>query len=424
MINKILPGTTVKVEAGSREAQSSVSGVVAMALSLDWGAKLTRITKGSDTLETLGRRLESAEMKLVNEVMNHANELILYRLNSGTQASGELASGITAKAVYGGSLGNQIKVVVEKAGERWKVRTYLGTAEVDSQTVAAPADLVPNRFVTFEVAEETALSAKSVSLASGTDTAETGDDTDAFFAELEKLEYNVLCYTGTDTDLLARYTAFVGAQRAGETLIQAVFSGEGFDSSAIYNNTVGGKTASYELSAAEACATMAGILAKCGVEQSATGYSDVTGWTEVSPKLTRSQMEEKTLDGEILFVDQNGIRVLYDINSLTTFSAGQPEDFRKGLVMRTLDHYAADLRKLLDTRAVGKIRNSVGGRNQIKGMVFDMTVKNYLDPGYIEGFGADDIAVEEGDTRDSVKVTAGVRVTDTVDKIYLTIVSL
>ena len=212
MINKILPGTTVKVEAGSREAQSSVSGVVAMALSLDWGAKLTRITKGSDTLETLGRRLESAEMKLVNEVMNHANELILYRLNSGTQASGELASGITAKAVYGGSLGNQIKVVVEKAGERWKVRTYLGTAEVDSQTVAAPADLVPNSFVTFEVAEETALSAKSVSLASGTDTAETGDDTDAFFAELEKLEYNVLCYTGTDTDLLARYTAFVGAQ--------------------------------------------------------------------------------------------------------------------------------------------------------------------------------------------------------------------
>ena len=57
-------------------------------------------------------------------------------------------------------------------------------------------------------------------------------------------------------------------------------------------------------------------------------------------------------------------------------------------------------------------------------MVFDMTVKNYLVPGYIEGFGADDIAVEEGDTRDSVKVTAGVRVTDTVDKIYLTIVSL
>lgn len=424
MINRILPGTTVKVEAGARDAISSVSGVVAMALSLDWGGKLTRITKGSDTLETLGHRLEETEMKLVNEVMNHANALILYRLNDGVQASVELATGIIAKAVYGGALGNKIRIVVEKNGEEWRVRTYVGTIEVDVQTVAGPAELTANAFVTFEVADESALEPVSVTLTGGEDGQAAEGAYEAFFAELEKQEYNVLCYTGTDSTVCGKYAAFVGAQRAGESWIQAVLCGEGFDSPAIYNNTVGGKTALYELSAAEACATMAGILAKCGMSQSATGYADVTGWTEVSPRLSRSQMEAKTQNGEILFVDQNGIRVLYDVNSLTTYSAQQPEDFRKGLVMRTLDHYAADLEKLLNNRAIGKIRNSVGGRNQIKGMVFDMTVKNYFDPGYIEDFGADDISVEQGEERDSVKVTVGVRVTDTVDKIYLTIISL
>jgi len=201
-------------------------------------------------------------------------------------------------------------------------------------------------------------------------------------------------------------------------------SGVAADNKAIYNSTVGLIMQDYTLTAPEACATMGGIIAKQGIAGSAT-YYDVIGAVDVNPKLTKLQQETKTQAGEMLFVYMyGGVKVLYDINSLTTFTTDNPEDFKKGLIIRTLDKYDTDLQMLLNTRAIGKIRNSVDGRNQIKGMVYDMTVKNYLDLGYIEGFTADDITVAEGTSRDSVVVTVGIRVADTVDKIYVTVTAL
>ncbi len=54
-----------------------------------------------------------------------------------------------------------------------------------------------------------------------------------------------------------------------------------------------------------------------------------------------------------------------------------------------------------------------------------LIAENYLDNGYIEDFTPEDVTVEHmGDAaRDSIKVTAGVRVVDTADKIYLEVVS-
>ena len=136
-------------------------------------------------------------------------------------------------------------------------------------------------------------------------------------------------------------------------------------------------------------------------------------------------MESKTQDGEILFVYKyGGVVVLYDINSLTTTTDAKPEDFKKNLVILTLDKYSMDLQKLLDTKAIGKIRNSVDGRNQIKGLISDMTVKNYLNIGAIEDFTASDITVEMGSARDSIIATVGIKVVDTVDKIYITVTAL
>ena len=126
-----------------------------------------------------------------------------------------------------------------------------------------------------------------------------------------------------------------------------------------------------------------------------------------------------------MFVDLRGkIKVLYDINSLTTITDDNPKDFKKGLVIRTLDKYSTDIQILLDTRAIGKIRNNENGRNQIKGMLVDMTKAEYADKGYFDKFTADDIVVKPGTERDSVVVTAGVTVADTVDKIYVTVISL
>ena len=113
--------------------------------------------------------------------------------------------------------------------------------------------------------------------------------------------------------------------------------------------------------------------------------------------------------------------MLYDINSLTAYTEQNPEAFRKNLVVRTIDKYAMELQVLLDTKVIGKIRNSIDGRNQIKGLIADMTIKNYGDTGAVESFSADDISVSPGTAKDSVIVTVGLLVTDTTDKIYITV---
>lgn len=418
MITSILPGVSVEVVAGKRNAELGVVGVVTMPLELSWGAPLTTIRKGADTLTTLGYKLSDVKMKLINEVMNYANELILYRLNEGTKATGSIAADVTATAKYGGVRGNDITVTVETSGSNWIIKTFLGTLETDSQIVAKTADFKPNDFVT--IAGAGTLAAKTVKLTSGTDG--TAADIGAYTAEIAKHDYNVLAYTGT-TDATA-LKGFVLEERANGRMVQGVMTGVAADNKAIYNSTVGLVMQDYTLTPAEACATMGAIIAKQGIVGSTT-YFDVIGATDVNPRLSKIQQETKTQAGEILFVYKyGGVKVLYDINSLTTYTDADPEDFHKGLIVRTLDKYIEDVRKLLDTKCIGKIRNSLTGRNQIKGMIAEMTVKDYLNNGYIEDFTTDDVISAEGESRDAITVTVGIKIADMVDKIYVTVTAL
>ncbi len=421
MITKILPGTNIELKAGAREDDLSVTGVVAMALPLRWGEQVTVINEGDNTLFSLGYKITDPSMKLIREVMNGAKKLILYRLNAaGAKASAKLSSAITAEAVYAGSRGNDLSVIVSASGEKWLVKTYLGTQEVDSQTISSAAEYAPY-YVALSGSGE--LEAVTVKLSGGLD-GTTESDYTAFFSELEKREFNVVC--STNAAMAESVVAFVQEQNANKAYVQGVVTGMNPNCENIYVcNSTGGVTVDYELTPAEACATLAGLIAQAGVENSLTYSRGITGWTDVKPHLTRDQQIDRTQKGEVLFVPLYGSpAVLYDITSLTKFDDRRPKDFGKGLVMRTLQKYQGDLQKLLDTKCVGKIRNSVEGRAQIKAMVFEMTTQNYLAPGYVEGFSADDITVDAGSERDAVNVVVGIKAVDTVDKIYVTVTAL
>lgn len=418
MIERIIPGTSIKVRAGARETETGVTGVVAMPLELDWGASLIHIRSGENVFNKLGYKLSNVKLKLVNEVMKYADELYLYRMNEGTKATAELATGITATALYGGIRGNDITVVVSASGEKWTIKTMLDITEVDSQLVATATDFKTNDFIA--ITGEGTLEVKTVKLTTGTNgTAKPITD---FTNEISKYDYNVLAYTGSDSETKTALKEFVLEERANARNVQAVMNGIVSDNKAIYNSTVGLKYTEYELTASEACATMAAVIAKCGIEKSATMY-DVKGAIDVVPRLTKEQQETKTLNGETLFVYlHGGVKVLYDINSLTTFTEENPKDFRKGLIIRTLDKYAADLQILLDTKVIGEIRNGTNGRNRVKGMIADMTTKNYLDKEYIEDFTADDITIEKK-SGEAIYVTVGIKPLDTIDKIYVEVIA-
>lgn len=426
IVKQILPGVYANIIAGDRDAALSARGTVAMALDLDWGAPLTTLLRGNSAIAPLGYDLTEPKLKLVREVIQNAGTLLLYRLNAGKgqPAQGTLAAGITVKAVYPGTRGNDIKVTVEKSGEIFVIRTYLGTREMDAQAVTKPEDFIQNSYIKIEGTGK--LESKTITLTGGSNgEATSAAGHDAFFDEIRKHEFNVLCYTGTDTATKGKYAAFAEELEQAGIYTQVVMNNPAAKGVNIINNTVGGSTAQYDLTAAEACATMAGIQAGCGIEKSATHYP-VDHWIKVNPVLDRWQQQARTAAGEILFVEMHHkICVLSDINTLTAFDAEHPEDWSKNPVIRTLRAMTADIKKLLDEKAIGKIRNNRDGRNEIKSKCIGLITENYLDNGYIEDFTADDVVVNcMGDTaRDSVMVKVGVRVVDTMDKIYLTVVS-
>ncbi|SDN15224.1 phage tail sheath subtilisin-like domain-containing protein [Acetanaerobacterium elongatum] len=420
--NQILPGVYINVVAGKRgEDVLGVRGIATIPLELDWGAQITELAQGENPFPKLGYLLSAAPLVLVKEILNYATKLIIYRINNGEKAQATLAEGITAKARYAGTRGNSLSVIVAKDGSVFVVKTFMDTLEVDTQIISKPQDFIASNYIELEGTGS--LVNATVTLTGGTNGTVSSTAYDDYLTALELLKYNVITYTGSDNAVKSKIAAFVKRMRDEGVRVQAVMNGFAADYEGIINNTIGGISGGVALTAAQTCATRAGIEAMLGITASGTNM-EIIGWTDVNPRLNRIQLESRTKNGESLFVIKDGkVKLLYDINSLTTFTEEKPKDFAKNLVIRTLDAYVMDLQALLDEQAIGKLRNNVNGRNQLKGMIVDMTKKRYLETESIEDFTADDVVVEIGTERDSVVAHSAIKVVDTMDKIYLTVVS-
>lgn len=191
IVKQILPGVYANIIAGDRDAALSARGTVAMALDLDWGAEFTTFLRTNDTVAPFGYDFTDPAIKLICEVMQNAGTLLLYRLNakSGQPAQGTLAAGITAKAVYNGARGNDIKVSVTPSNDLFVIRTYLGTREMDAQAVSKPEDFVANSFITIEGTGT--LEAKTIALTGGN----SGDITAAegYEAAFNEFQKHAMC---------------------------------------------------------------------------------------------------------------------------------------------------------------------------------------------------------------------------------------
>lgn len=219
IVKQILPGVYANIIAGDRDAALSARGTVAMALDLDWGASLTTLLRGNSTIAPLGYDLTDPKLKLVRrgDAERRNTAAVSPECQKGTAGTGHTGGGITAKAIYPGIRGNDIKITVEKDKDVFVIRTYLGTREMDAQAVTKPGDFIPNSYIKIEGTGT--LEAKTITLTSGSNgeiTAAAGYD--AFFEEIRKHEFNVLCYTGTDAETKGKYAAFAGGAGTGGDL--------------------------------------------------------------------------------------------------------------------------------------------------------------------------------------------------------------
>ena len=264
------------------------------------------------------------------------------------------------------------------------------------------------------------------------DTAKT--PTDAIKA-LEPYEFNVLAvYTSVTSDITT-YTNVVKTWRESGKKCQAVIYGGDIvngesvmspDHEGIINvvSTVSDSGAEGH----ELVAWVAGAEAGCAINESCTNMI-YDGEYTVTCNHTQAQLEncikkpsEGTGGGQFVFhLVYGDVRVLEDINSLTTLTEDKGDDFRYNQTIRVIDQIANDIAKLFNVKYLGKIPNNASGRVSLWGDI--VAHHRQLETiQAIENFDANLVTVEQGNTKKAVVVNDAVTVVNAMSQLYMTIV--
>lgn len=238
-------------------------------------------------------------------------------------------------------------------------------------------------------------------------------------AALEPYEFNIVCaYTDEATDIAAYITAIKSwREDIGKKCQVVVYNHTAPNHEGVINvvSTVS------EGDAHALVAWVAGAEAGCKINESCTNKLYDGEYTVVTDK-TQKQLEDCIKNGQIAFhLVYGDVRMLEDINSLTTTTADKGEDFKSNQTIRVIDQIANDIAKLFNTKYLGKIQNNASGRVSLWGDI----VKHHKELetlGAIENFNAELLKVEQGTTKKSVVVTDVVTVVNSMAQLYMTVV--
>lgn len=245
-------------------------------------------------------------------------------------------------------------------------------------------------------------------------------DADVFRA-LEPYEFNVLCaYTATANDVKA-YIEKVKYWRdeMGKKCQVVVYNQSTPNHEGVINvvSTVSDAGANTHA----LVAWVAGAEAACKVNESCTNML-YDGEYTINTNKTQAELEQCIKNGQIAFHLVYGeVRMLEDINSLTTTTADKGEDFKYNQTIRVTDQIANDIAKLFNTKYLGKIPNNASGRVSLWADIVAHH-KELEAISAIEKFDANLLTVEQGETKKSVVVNDCVTVVNAMAQLYMTVV--
>lgn len=421
--NKKLPGTYVNVVSVRRASNFfSDRGYAAIGLELDWGSdKIITIDNADfqkECLKTFGYSYTAEEMKPIREIMLHAQTLYVGRLNAkdGKQATATVG-GLTVTAKYTGIAGNNITVSVlndiDNESE-FEVITKMNGTEVDKQRVTKAQDLKDNDFVTFK---GTSLSqAVDTKLANGSNGTVKAEAHAEFLSKIEKYNFNVIGYAGSDSSIKKLYNAFAKRLRDEVGIkIQAVVFKEKADYEGSINVTTRAKGKDENF-----VYWVVGAEAGCAVNASCTNMK-YDGEYETAEDYKQRDLEKAIDNGEFVFHEVDGeLRVLEDINSFTEFSPDKNSDFSKNQVIRVADQIAKDRAIIFNKYYLGKIQNNEDGRVTLwKDFVKHARTLEKL--GAIQDYDPEKTVIVQGDRKDEVICDDVINIVMAMQKLYMTV---
>lgn len=414
--NKVLPGAYINFVSANLSATLGDRGVVAMPFTFSWfpDSKVVEVTQEDfikNSLMLFGYSYDADALMPLRDLFKYAQVAYLYKLNTGTKASCAYGT-----ATCGGVRGNDLKIVIATNVDdtsKYDVSTYLGTTVIETQTVASAASLVDNDFIVFDKTATLEATA-GTSLSGGADGLSdvTGTQYQAFLTAIEAYSFNIIATVATDAATKALFAAFTERMRDSQGVkFQCVLYGYTGDYEGVINvkNTV------------DAVWWVAGAEAACAINKTLTNAT-YNGEYDISTSYTQSQLEDAIEAGEFVFHKVGDtIRVLEDINSLTTTTDTKGDDFKSNQTIRVLDQIGNDIASIFNTKFLGKIQNNAAGRVSLWSQICNHG-KQLNDFGAIEDFSDSDVTVEIGDDKKSVTATYAVTVVNAMSKLYMTVV--
>ncbi|MNW41165.1 Phage tail sheath protein [compost metagenome] len=431
--NKVRPGVYINFEARPQPLGSiGDRGIVAFPADLPWGDPadvivLNAAEYGDQSLELIGFNAADSRIRHITSAVNHAQQVLLYRLGgSGATKATATEGDLTATAKWGGTRGNDLKIVVQANIDEptlFDVVTLLDNDEVDRQTVPDIAGLAANSFIVWSGTGGLTATA-GVSLTGGTDGSTTGADFSAALSAFEAYQFNMLGIPLDDSTSKQLAVAYVKRQREEEgKKIQAVLVNypsadyEGIIS--LHNGIVASdglrvepKYLVWEIAAMQAAAN---------VNESLT-YTAIPNAVDAYPRLTNSETITALKNGELVITSLKGTVVIeQDINTLTSFTIDRSKTFSKNRVMRVLDVIGNDVKRIFDAFYIGKVSNNADGRALLEAEIVSYLL-SLQSLGAIQNFDSQtDISVAQGNDVDSVVIGLSVQPVDSIEKIYITV---
>ena len=421
--NKELPGAYINfVSAASASAALSDRGIATMPLELDWGkeGEVFEVTSGDfqkNSLKIFGYAYDSPKMKGLRDLFIGAKTLYAYRLNSG----GTKAENTFATALYGGTRGNDLKIVIQANADdskKFDVITYFGTVKVDSQTVTKASELVANEYVTFKTDATLAVTA-STPLSGGTNGTVDGTAHQTYLDKIESYTYNAMGAVVTDETTKKLYVAFNKRLRDEMGIkFQLIL----YTIAADFMGTISVKNKVTDDGWSEASLVywVTGIQAGCAVNKSCQNKK-YDGEFTVDTDYTQTELKQATKNGEFVLHKVNAdVRVLEDINTMVTTSDTCGDVFKDNQTIRVIDQLGNDDAVLFNTKYLGVVPNNASGRTSLWSDL--VKIRSQLqDLGAIENFNDSDVTVAQGDSKKAVVVTSAITVVNAMGKLYMTV---
>ncbi len=422
--NKELPGAYINfVSKTAASASLSDRGIATMPLEMDWGiaGEIFEVTSGDfqkNSMEIFGYEYTSDKLKGLRDLFLNARTLYAYRLNGG----GAKASNDLAEARYPGIRGNDLRISIQANADDeslFDVRTMLGMAVVDEQTVSSWEELTENQYVRWK-AGVTLEATAGTPLTGGSNGEVSGADHQAYLDRAESCSFNTMGAAVTDDVTRALYAAYNRRLRDEMGMKFQLVLYDYAKADYLGVTSVNNKVLDEDWGEASLVYWVTGALAGCEVNRSCQNKIYSGDFTVDTP-YTQNQLRDAIRAGKFTFHKVGtDVRVLEDINTMVTVSDTRGDIFKDNQTIRVMDQIGNDIAVLFNTKYLGVVPNDAAGRISL----WSDIVKHHeqlQDIRAIEDFSDDDVKVDQGNTKKSVVVTDSVTVVNAMGKLYMTV---